>query len=510
MKPTKRTKDPQSPKEGSGQKGARPILVTGATGYVGGRLVPHLLENDYPVRVLVRDRRRLQGRSWADRVEIVEGDVLQTETLPAALDGARAAYYLIHSMAAGGAFHEADLRAARNFGRAAARSSLELILYLGGLGDPESKLSAHLRSRQETGSALREFGTPVTEFRAGIVVGAGSVSFEMIRNLAERIPIMIAPRWVRTKTQPIAVDDLLAYLVAALETPASVGQIVEIGGRQVMTYGEMLLGYARSRGLRRTIIPVPVLTPRLSSYWVHWMTPIPASIARPLIEGLSSEAVVRNDTAESLFPDIEPMSYEKAVEAALEQLKADRIETAWSDSFSSNPGGRQVSEFQIKEGMILERRQRAVGAPPAAVYWAFSRLGGDRGWLYGDWLWRIRGRIDRALGGIGSRRGRRSLQELRVGDAIDFWRVEALDPGSYLRLRAELRLPGESWLEFKVTPPADGAPGSALSQTVYYAPRGLAGFLLWYLLYPFHKAIFSGMIHRISELAESRRIQHEQ
>src|SRR3954447_22875752 len=293
------------------------VLMTGATGYVGGRLIPLLLARGYRVRVLVRDSDRLAGRSWRDQIEVAVGDVLDPATLPAAMDGVDAAYYLIHSMSSHADFAHRDLQAARNFAAAAAAQGVGRIIYLGGLGSSESELPTHLRSRQETGAALREAGVPVTEFRASILVGSGSVSFEMIRNLTERLPVMICPRWVYTRTQPIAIDDALAYLVAALETPESQGQIIEIGGRDVLTYREMMSTYARVRVLRLFILPVPVLTPRLSSYWVHLVTPIPSTIAQPLIKGLSVEVIVTDDRARRLFPLISPMGYERAVARAL-------------------------------------------------------------------------------------------------------------------------------------------------------------------------------------------------
>ena len=301
-----------------------PVLVTGATGYIGGRLVPRLLQAGYRVRCFVRDPERLQGRPWLDQVEVVAGDVLQAETLTAAMVGIRAAYYLIHSMAGGQGFHERDLVAARNFGAAAAAAGVGRILYMGGLGDPETELSEHLRSRQDTGAALREGGVPVTEFRAGVIVGSGSLSFELIRYLIERLPVMICPRWLYTCIQPIGIRNVLEYLIAALETPASIGETIEIGGADVLTYGDMMLGYAKARGLTRRLIPVPVLTPRLSSYWVHLVTPIPAAIAEPLIEGLRNEVVVRDDSAARIFPEIKPFDYQTAVELALVRLDPGR------------------------------------------------------------------------------------------------------------------------------------------------------------------------------------------
>jgi uncharacterized protein YbjT (DUF2867 family) len=293
------------------------ILVTGATGYIGSQLVPHLLRNKQHVRVLARDPSRLQGQSWLEDVEIHKGDVLQPETLQPAMQGTDVAYYLIHSMMGGSDFQERDLRAARNFASQARQAGIRRIIYLGGLGDPEGDLSQHLRSRQQTGEALREFGVQVIEFRAGIVVGAGSISFQMIRYLTERVPLMISPRWVFTRTQPISARDVLDYLVAGLDLKENENLIIEIGGPEVMTYGDMLMGYAKERGLRRWIIPVPVLTPRLSSYWVHWVTPVSASIARPLIEGLRNEAIVRDNTAQELFPEIQPIPYRQAVREAI-------------------------------------------------------------------------------------------------------------------------------------------------------------------------------------------------
>lgn len=477
------------------------ILVTGATGYIGGRLISPLLEAGYQVRLLVRDPQRLQGRSWRNQVEIFAGDVLEPATLPPAMEGIDAAYYLIHSMSTSGDFHRRDLRAAGNFGRAAQQTGLKRIIYLGGLGDPGSDLSDHLESRQETGRELAAHGVSVTEFRAAIIVGSGSISFEMIRYLTERLPVMICPRWVFTRVQPIAIDDVINYLSTALEVPESAGQIIEIGGSEILTYGDMMKIYAEIRGLKRVLIPVPALTPGLSSHWVHWMTPVSASITRPLIEGLKNEVVVREDLAEKIFPDIQPISYRAAVEKALENLSADQVETRWSDALSSSQGDRQPVRLENREGMIIEQRELSVGASPPVVYGEFSCLGGERGWLYFDWAWRLRGVIDRLLGGSGLRRGRRDPEHIRCGDAIDFWRVEEVEPGQSLRLRAEMKLPGRAWLEFKVKPQEDH--GSLLSQTAYFAPKGLAGFLYWYLLYPIHSLIFSGLIRQIKDRAET-------
>ena len=475
------------------------ILVTGATGYVGGRLVPRLLERGHRVRCLARDPARLAGRPWRHAIEVVAGDVLRGEGLSAALRGVEVAYYLVHSMGGGRDFHRRDLEAAARFGTAAREAGVARIVYLGGLADAAPGLSEHLRSRQETGEELRRSGVPVTEFRAGVIVGAGSLSFEVIRYLTERVPVMICPRWVYTRAQPIGIEDVLAYLVAALTVAASAGRIVEIGGADIVTYGEMMLGYAAARGLRRWMIPVPVLTPRLSSVWVDLVTPVPAAVARPLIEGLRNENVVRDPAAHELFPGIRPTGYRDAVQRALAPLEAGEIETAWSDALSSTLTAGPPVTLTTHEGMVLERRQREVAAAPDAVFRVFTGLGGRRGWLYMGWAWRLRGFADRLLGGVGLRRGRRDPDDLRVGDALDFWRVEAIEPGRLLRLRAEMKVPGRAWLQFAVAP-RDGG-GALLSQTAFFAPRGLLGWLYWYGLYLAHGLIFSGLIDRIARRA---------
>ncbi|MBK9137526.1 MAG: DUF2867 domain-containing protein [Verrucomicrobia bacterium] len=476
------------------------ILVTGATGYIGGRLVPRLLEAGFHVRCLVRDPARLQGRPWRERVEVVAGDCLQPASLPSALRGVAAAFYLVHGMAAGRDFQERDVAAARHFAGAAGAAGVQRLIYLGGLGDPAAALSEHLRSRQDTGAALRESGVPVTEFRAAVIVGSGSLSFEIIRYLTERVPVMICPRWVYSRVQPIGIRNVLDYLVAALSTPESAGRVVEIGGADVLTYGDLLREYARARGLRRWLIPVPALTPRLSSYWVHLVTPVPAAIARPLIEGLRNDVVVRDDTARRLFPDIRPFDYATAVRLALANLEAGQVATAWSDALSSSQRDAAPVLLTTREGMIIEQRQRRVRAPAAAVYRSFARLGGDTGWLCMNWAWSVRGGVDRLLGGVGMRRGRRDATDVRVGDALDFWRVEAVEPDRLLRLRAEMKVPGRAWLEFRVAPEAERV--SRLTQTAFFAPCGLAGLFYWYLLYPIHAVIFSGLARKLARRAE--------
>ena len=481
------------------------ILVTGATGYVGGRLVPRLLEAGYRVRCFVRDPARLQGRAWLAQVDIISGDVFQPQSLLAAMQGVSAVYYLVHSLGGGSDFSERDLLAARNCGEAAKAAGVQRIVYLGGLGDPQSNLSPHLRSRQETGVALREAGVPVTEFRAAVIVGSGSLSFEMIRYLTERLPVMICPRWVFTRVQPIAIRNVLDYLVAALESAESAGRVLEIGGQDVLTYAGMMSGFAKARGLKRRLISVPVLTPRLSSYWVHLVTPIPAAIAQPLIKGLGNEVVVRDDTAQRLFPAIELLDYETAVRLALGKMETHGVETVWSDALTSSQGQTTPVELITSEGMIIERRQSTVAVASEEVYRSFAALGGDRGWLYLDWTWQLRGMIDRLCGGVGMRRGRRDPADLRVGDALDFWRVEAVEPNCSIRLRAEMKVPGRAWLEFRSVAQHDGS--TLLTQTAFFEPKGLLGLLYWYVLYPVHSLIFSGLIRKIaSDAVQSSRV----
>jgi uncharacterized protein YbjT (DUF2867 family) len=477
------------------------VLVTGATGYIGGRLVPRLLELGYRVRCLVRDPARLQGRSWLGAVEVVAGDVLQPASLAPALQGVQVAYYLVHSLGGGSDFHQRDLEAASNFAEAVHDAGIEHIIYLGGLAEAAPGLSEHLRSRQQSGDALRRAGVPVTEFRAGVIVGSGSLSFEMIRYLTERVPVMICPRWVYTRTQPIGIREVLDYLSAALSVPHSHGRIIEIGGSEVVTYGQMMMTYAQVRGLKRWMVPVPVLSPRLSSYWVNLVTPIPAVIARPLIEGLRNESTVRDSSARQLFPDIQPADYRTSVKRALARLEASNIETAWSDALSTSRGAVAPVVLTTQEGMILEQRQRVVAASAADIYKVFTGIGGKRGWFYMNWAWEIRGLLDRLVGGVGLRRGRRDPDELRVGDALDFWRVEAIEPRQMLRLRAEMKVPGKAWLQFQVKPREEGQ--ILLLQTAFFAPKGLMGLLYWYGLYPIHSLIFSGLIDQITRRAVS-------
>jgi uncharacterized protein YbjT (DUF2867 family) len=472
------------------------ILVTGATGYVGGRLVPRLLDAGYRVRCLVRDPTRLQGRPWYARVEIATGDGLDPTSLDAALKDVSAAYYLMHGMRGGTSNAERDLQVARNFAAAAERQGVRRVIYLGELVDPTANLSPYLRSRDETGRLLRQGAASVTEFRAGMIVGAGSSLFEMIRYLSEREPVLICPAWFFSLAQPIAIRDVLEYLVAALKTPESSGQLVEIGGPTRLTYADMLLGYAKERGLRRLLIRTPFYAPRLSAYWVHMVTPIDWRAVLPLIEGLRAPLIVHQHEAQRLFPNIQPMDFRSAVREALGRVLSDVVETSWSDALVNSAGDVQPYKFFVDEGMTLERRALIVEAEPGAVFRAYAGLGGARGWLFMDWAWALRGWIDKALGGVGIRRGRRHPDEIRSGESLDFWRVEEVKKDRLMRLRAEMKIPGKAWLQFESTPLRDGK--TLLTETAYYAPRGFWGFLYWYAMWPFHAFLFNGLIRRIA------------
>jgi uncharacterized protein YbjT (DUF2867 family) len=471
------------------------ILVTGATGYIGGRLVPRLLTAGHRVRCLARNPERLAGRHWPG-AELVKGDVADAASLEAALQGVTQAYYLVHAMAEDSPdFRGRDLRQALTFAAACTKAGVRRIIYLGGLGDPTRHRSDHLASRQEVGTALGSAGVPVLEFRAAVIVGSGSASFEMLRHLTERLPIMITPRWVNTRCQPIGVRDVLAYLTEALEHPDVAG-IFEIGGQDVLDYRAMMLGYAEARGLRRLIIPMNVPLPVLSVLWVDLVTPIPLPLAGPLVEGMGTEVVVQDPHALEVFR-VQPMPYREALALALQRLDQDAVETTWATSLAGEPEGRALGSY---EGMLLERHHRHVKAPPQAVYRAFCALGGENGWPAGNWLWQMRGLMDRAVGGLGMRLGRRHPRELRVGDPVDFWRVEALEPDRLLRLRSEMRLDGHAWLQFTVLPEGSG---SRLEQTAFFEPHGLLGLLYWYSVLPFHLFVFPGMIRAIKKRAES-------
>ena len=476
------------------------ILVTGVTGYVGGRLVPRLLEAGYSVRCLVRDTERLIGHSWINKVEIAQGDALDSASLIACMRGISVAYYLIPGKPAGRDDAIQDLEAARNFTAAAGGAGLKRIIYLGELVDPTADLSPYLRSRHETGYVLRQGSVPVTEFRAGMIIGSGSILFEMIRYLAEREPIFVCPRWFYSMAQPVAIRDVLAYLISALEKPASQGRMIEIGGATRLRYADMLCGYAHERGLKRLLIRTPVYAPRLSAYWVHMVTPIQWNVILPLIEGLNAEIIVRDDLARRLFPQIQPLDFQTALQLALGRVQNDTVETSWSDALVTSQGDVRPVKLTTIEGMIVEQRNLLVDLSADVIFQAYTGLGGDRGWLYLNWTWEVRGWIDKLVGGVGLRRGRRHPDEIWVGESLDFWRVEAIEPGRLIRLRAEMKVPGKAWLEFQSLPQPDGM--TLLTQTAYFAPLGILGLLYWYILYPIHSFIFSGMIRKVAERAQ--------
>lgn len=481
------------------------VLVTGATGYVGGRLVPCLLQEGYTVRCFVRDADRLDAQPWSDDVEVAVGDALEAKTVPPAMQDVDAVYYLIHSLGAGeDTFEDRDRRAATNVRQAAEDAGVQRIVYLGGMRPKGERQSKHLQSRIETGRVLRDGSVPVTEFRAAQIVGSGSLSFELVRYLTERVPVLICPRWVHTPTQPIAIRDVLKYLVAALDQPESAGEIIEIGGSDVFTYAEMFENYAAVRGLNRWIVNVPVLTPRLSSHWIGLVTPISNTIARPLIEGLDNEVVVDDPSkARTLFPDVEPISFEAAVRLALRRAESGTIPTVWNSAVSSVPDEAPTTRLEVSEGLYREERSATVEAPPDVAFATIERLGGDTGWLYGDALWRLRAWIDQLLGGVGYRRGRRDEKTLRVGDTVDFWRVEARTENQLLRLRAEIRLPGRAWLQFEVAP-QHGGDRSRVTQTVYFEPRGLTGTVYWKLARWIHRLLFAGQFRALTQWIEQR------
>lgn len=479
-----------------------PVFVTGASGYIGGRLVMRLLERGYTVRCLARSARKLLERPWGHHpgVEIVEGDVADTPATLEAMRGCRAAYYLVHSMIlAGKAYREKDRALAESFSRAASGAGVERIVYLGGLGETGEHLSEHLASRQEVEQILTSSPVPVTVLRAAMIIGSGSASFEILRYLVERLPVMITPAWVATECQPIAIRNVLDYLVTCLEVAETTGRTLDVGGADVMTYRELMQEMAACLGLgRRVILPVPVLTPRLSSLWIHLVTPLDHRIARPLAEGLRNRVVCRDHEAARLMPQ-RLLGVREAFEAAIGRYQQASVETKWSDA------GPIPGDPDWAGGTLLEdRREMVVSEPSEAVFRAFSRIGGQHGYYTADLLWRVRGWVDRLAGGPGLRRGRRHPEHVLYGEAIDFWRVTGVEEGVFLQLRAEMKLPGVATLEFEARPDP-GDPGkSRLVQTARFKPRGLFGLLYWYSLLPLHAIVFEGMLRGIASAAGIR------
>ncbi len=475
------------------------ILLTGATGYVGGRLRAALEAEGDSLRCMARRPENLRSRV-SSSTEVVAGDVLDPDSLQDALSGTKVAYYLVHSMGSKADFEERDRRAATNFATAARAAGLRRIIYLGGLAEPGSDLSAHLRSRHEVGEILRTSGCQVIELRASIVIGAGSLSFELVRSLVERLPVMITPKWTTVEAQPIAVEDLIDYLMACRRLEGTENRIYEIGGADRVSYEGLMREYARQRGLRRFMLRVPVITPWLSSLWLGLITPVFARIGRKLIESIKSPSVVRDPSAVVDF-DIEPTGMSSAIARALADEEASFVESRWSDALSS--GGDVVTWAGVRFGnRLVDRRSQVLALEPVAAFAPIRRIGGRNGWYAFNWLWSLRGTIDLLLGGVGTRRGRSHPDRVRVGDAIDFWRVEAYEPDRRLRLSAEMKLPGRAWLEFEAKP--QGA-GSVVCQTAVFDPVGLGGLAYWYLVYPLHALVFRGMLNGVTREAQRGR-----
>jgi uncharacterized protein YbjT (DUF2867 family) len=475
----------------------RTVVVTGATGYIGGRLVPRLLAAGFHVVCLVREPRKLLARPWRHHpaVTVQKVDLADAEAVATTLRGAEAAFYLVHSMIAQGRdYRQQDLALARAFAAAARTAGVGRIVYLGGLGELGEDLSEHLTSRREVEQALAATGVPVTVFRAAMIIGSGSASFAILRHLVEHLPVMVTPRWVATESQPIAVRNVLHYLIACLDTPATIGATLDIGGPEVLSYRELMRVMAAARGLpARLVLPVPVLTPRLSSLWIHLVTPVPHTIARPLAEGLRNRTVCSDDRAAQWMP--QPLlTMREAIDAALGKRAEDEVETSWTDA-GAMPGDPDWAGATT----YVDHREIDVDAPPAVTYATAAAIGGDNGWHGGNWLWRLRGVMDKLVGGPGLRRGRRDQHDLVVGDALDFWRVTDVVDGERFELRAEMKLPGIATLTVTVTP--HGA-GSRLGLTARFQPRGLLGIAYWYGVLPLHGLVFAGMLRGLKRAAE--------
>ncbi|MEV7506200.1 SDR family oxidoreductase [Streptomyces sp. NPDC093018] len=492
------------------EDGSPACLVTGASGYIGGRLVPELLDAGYRVRCLVRTPHKLRDHPWADRVEIVRGDVTDADSVARAMAGMDVAYYLVHALGTGRDFERTDRRAARVFGEQARRAGVERLVYLGGLtpaGVPERELSPHLRSRAEVGRILLDSGVPTAVLRAAVIIGSGSASFEMLRYLTERLPVMVTPRWVHTRIQPIAVRDVLRLLVGCAKLPPDVNRAFDTGGPEVLTYLDMMRRYASAAGLpKRVIVRVPVLTPGLSSYWVGLVTPVPAGIARPLTESLRHEVVCHENDIERYVPSPpgHPLGLDRALALALQRVREAQVVTRWSSAaVPGAPSDPLPTDPDWAGGSLYtDVRERAADVPPEALWRVVEGIGGENGWYSFPLAWAVRGWLDRLVGGVGLRRGRRDARRLRVGDSLDFWRVEEIERGRLLRLRAEMRLPGLAWLEMRVD---DGDGGVRYRQRALFHPRGLLGHLYWWSVSPFHAVVFGGMARNIVRAATRTR-----
>lgn len=480
-------------------------MVLGATGYVGGRLVPRLLQEGHEVVAASRSARKLSSRPWAHHPSVLtcSVDVLNGEKLTEALTGCEVCYYLVHSMENKVDFQSADRQAAENLARAAARAGLKRIIYLGGLGEDDPKLSRHLRSRAEVAHILQSGPVPVTTLRAAMIIGSGSASFEILRYLVDRLPIMVTPRWVSTLSQPIAIRNVLDYLVGCLRDPRSAGKSFDIGGPDVLTYRQLMEIYAEQAGLpRRFVIPVPIFTPRLSSYWIHLVTPVHAALARPLAEGLRNPAVCGENSIEQLLP-IQKLTCREAIRLALRNHLSHHLESHWTDAGwmppeeTVHPGDAAWSGGTV----YSDRRRLRVLGDLDDVWRSIVRIGGETGWYYGDTLWRIRGLMDTLMGGVGSRRGRRHPQEVYPGDALDFWRVLIAEPRVRLRLLAEMKVPGQAILEFQLSQPAPGV--VEVVQSAWFVPSGLLGMLYWHLISPLHNLVFAGMLRGIARASQT-------
>ncbi|WP_159615909.1 SDR family oxidoreductase [Arthrobacter zhaoguopingii] len=482
------------------------ILVTGATGYIGGRLVSRLLNEGHTVRVVVRTPEKLKDVPWAERVEVVQGDLQDPETMKAACEGVDALYYLVHSMGSGRGFERRESSIAATVASAATSAGVGRIIYLGGLHPDGVALSTHMRSRTEVGRILLESGTPTIAFQAGVVIGSGSASFEMIRHLADVLPVMPAPKWVLNRIEPIAVRDVIQYLIGALGLPAGVNRTFDIGSREVLTYAEMMNQYAEAAGLpRRTILALPVLTPRLAGHWVNLVTPIPRVMAMPLIESLQHDAITAEHDIDEYIPvpDGGLTGYRTAVDLALGKMRGGEVETSWAGASSSDAVADPLpSDPQWAGHTVFTDLQTYRSSAPAAALWnVVEGIGGENGWYSWPVAWAARGWMDKLVGGVGLRRGRRDADELLTGEALDFWRVEELVRGERLRLRAEMKVPGRAWLELSVEP--DGT-GSTYRQRAVFFPRGLSGRLYWLAVLPFHNFIFKPMARNIARAAEAQ------